>query len=235
MKSTKIQERINKVQADIEKRISTTQRLETQLAKLEAKGAENWELRVKKEDIESSNKKLAELKERLAKYQFQFEKAQEAENTVSAHTCNAIIEFLEIWKAQSIQWYVKRFQQYKESMDDLNKRHVIGIERDKVARHFISDPIIDRMRYIYNEDERSKYLEEEMEHEKQMKLQSLILRITAVVGTITDASDLHIGMNGEINGIIVGDKCSAYLETISAGGYNIQRFHFRTLIHKKED
>lgn len=52
------------------------------------------------------------------------------------------------------------------------------------------------------------------------------------VGTITDAAALYIGPEGDINGIIVGTEGKAKIQTIGAGGYNIQCFHFRTLIHE---
>ena len=56
--------------------------------------------------------------------------------------------------------------------------------------------------------------------------------INAIVGTITDARGLYVGNKGELNGIVIGDRGRARIETIGAGGYNIQCFHFRTLIHE---
>ena len=57
-------------------------------------------------------------------------------------------------------------------------------------------------------------------------------RIMSTVGTITDTAALYIGPEGDINGIIVGTEGKAKIQTIGAGGYNIQCFHFRTLIHE---
>ena len=56
-------------------------------------------------------------------------------------------------------------------------------------------------------------------------------RVTKITGVITDASNLHIN-KGELNGTITGEKGAVNVNTIGAGGYNIQRYHFRTLIHK---
>ena len=67
---------------------------------------------------------------------------------------------------------------------------------------------------------------------KRAKLLDLIGRIMSTVGTITDAAALYIGPEGDINGIIVGTEGKAKIQTIGAGGYNIQCFHFRTLIHE---
>lgn len=71
-----------------------------------------------------------------------------------------------------------------------------------------------------------------MEEEKRAKLLDLIGRIMSTVGTITDAAALRIGPEGDINGYIEGTEGKAKIQTIGAGGYNIQCFHFRTLIHE---
>lgn len=94
------------------------------------------------------------------------------------------------------------------------------------------DTTLDRMLNIINSTERFDYLCKTIEEEKQALLADLIYRITAVVGNIVDCSGLHIGRTGMIEGVIIGNTGKARIETISAGGYNIQRFHFRTLIHK---
>lgn len=85
---------------------------------------------------------------------------------------------------------------------------------------------------IRDDQEREAWLEKAMEEEKRAKLIDLIGRIMGTVGTITDATALHIGPEGDINGYIVGTEGKAKIQTIGAGGYNIQCFHFRTLIHE---
>lgn len=83
--------------------------------------------------------------------------------------------------------------------------------------------------YSVNTDELAKYLKDE----KDRKYQDLVKRITSITGDIVDATGLYIGnKNGEINGIVVGEKASAKVQTISAGGYNIQCFHYRVLVHE---
>jgi predicted RNA-binding protein Jag len=76
------------------------------------------------------------------------------------------------------------------------------------------------------------YLEKEMEKEKDTKRQLFIERVKEITGNIQDASFLSIGNNGEINGIAIGDKGKASVNTISAGGYNIQCFHYRVLVNE---
>lgn len=71
-----------------------------------------------------------------------------------------------------------------------------------------------------------------VENEKQIKIIQLTMRVTDVTGTITDASHLSIGEKGDLVGYIKGEKGTAEVQTISAGGWNIQRFHYRTIVTK---
>ncbi len=81
-------------------------------------------------------------------------------------------------------------------------------------------------------------LNKDLDYDADLKYDFIIERTNAIVGTITDATGLYISNNGNLNGLIIGDRGTAKVETIGAGGYNIQCFHFRTLIHeykKKKD
>ena len=76
-------------------------------------------------------------------------------------------------------------------------------------------------------------LEKDLAQEWMRKYDFIIERTNAIVGTITDASSLKVGSKGDLNGYIIGTKGTAKVQTIGAGGYNIQCFHFRTLINAK--
>ena len=75
-------------------------------------------------------------------------------------------------------------------------------------------------------------LNKDLKKEAEAKYDDIIERTNQVVGQITDASRLECNEKGNLDGIIIGTKGTAKVETIGAGGYNIQCFHFRTLINK---
>lgn len=75
-------------------------------------------------------------------------------------------------------------------------------------------------------------LAKDLIEEANRKYDFIIERTNAIVGEITDASGLTVGSKDDLNGYIIGTRGVAKVQTIGAGGYNIQCFHFRTLIHK---
>lgn len=87
------------------------------------------------------------------------------------------------------------------------------------------------MNDIRDKKKRLAYLENRLEKEKKAKMLDLIQRINQVVGSMTDASYLEISPKGNLDGYVLGENGKAKIETIGAGGYNIQCFHFRTLVH----
>lgn len=74
-------------------------------------------------------------------------------------------------------------------------------------------------------------VEKDLTQEWNRKYDFIIERTNEIVGTITDASNLKVGSKGDLNGYIIGTRGTAKVQTIGAGGYNIQCFHFRTLIN----
>lgn len=79
-----------------------------------------------------------------------------------------------------------------------------------------------------NEEDLERFLQREV----KAKYEDLVNRISKVTGEIKDCKNLYIASNGCINGFVIGEKAKAEVETILAGGYNIQCLHYRVLVKK---
>lgn len=120
---------------------------------------------------------------------------------------------------------------YKVLEEILKEKHLDWRSLNKRTAEYAGSVVLS-MESIHSEEERNTWLAAYLEREKKEKMLDLIERITSIVGKITDANYLHIGAKGDINGTIIGEDGMASVETIGAGGYNIQCYHFRTLIHE---
>ena len=74
-----------------------------------------------------------------------------------------------------------------------------------------------------------EYLYKKNEDEATMYVKDLIHRIKNRVGEITNLENIHFHGKA-LNGIVEGTTGTAVIETILAGGYNIQRLHYRVLV-----
>ena len=82
-------------------------------------------------------------------------------------------------------------------------------------------------------------LDKDLEEEKNRKYDSIIQRVNEITGEIIDANNLHIGGNGDLNGIIIGTRGRASVESVGCAGYNTEEivnvkhgqcFHFRVYV-----
>lgn len=93
-----------------------------------------------------------------------------------------------------------------------------------------------RKLYRYTEEESLKHTDEEFrkieEREADAWLLNLYNRVKEIVGEVTDASGIRWGGKC-LDGFVVGTKGRAEVFTIDAGGYNIQRWHLRTLVKER--
>lgn len=93
-----------------------------------------------------------------------------------------------------------------------------------------------RQKYSYAKYEYLHYGTEEKfrkENEKEANIWiiNLYSKVVKLTGKIIDATNLKWGGKG-LDGFITGEKTKVRVETIAAGGYNIQKLHLRTLLHK---
>lgn len=279
MTQKELEQKVIDAEGRVAKREAVLKKHNSQLAKMIEKGADRFDISIKREDIKSATSKLAEARETLANWQDKLNTRITRDAYLEANTPEILKDFLESWKRHAIGYYQEkriRFIEYREglkakeraarlealqTLPSLEKYRELykgreltdydlanlwprrdvdaflserGLEYHQIQKKLCEagDQITLRLLEIHNEDEREAWLEKTMEEEKRAKLLDLIGRIMSTVGTITDAAALYIGPEGDINGIIVGTEGKAKIQTIGAGGYNIQCFHFRTLIHE---
>jgi len=240
----------------LEKRIAGKQKaiatLEKKIERINAAKATNW---VKnpywytERDLEIAQKELAREHEALAQYEEDLQKEHEKANS---RNVKVLVDFLEVWKEKSIEYFWEEKERYEvakkeyyakdhELTDRYNSRSRLGLTREE------SKALWNEMRensnnfraawvhvtqFNHGSKPWDETMQKDIEIEKNRKYDDIIERTNAIVGQITDASNLKVGAKGDLNGYIIGTRGKAKVQTIGAGGWNIVRFHFRTLIHK---
>lgn len=199
----------------------------------------------KLEDIKSAESKLKDAEIVVRNWNSKLEKEKVKNET---ERIPVIEEFLERWKVRVIEWYkmdyvnlkkvIKIRQEKQKQLEQWRQENKIGYyynnpflkEKEKelgIDKPLMQDPLTAR---LLQEKNWEQYLEKEIEKDKNNKRALFVYRVKEITGTIQNASALTTGGNGEINGIVIGEKGKAKVETISAGGYNIQCWHFRVLV-----
>lgn len=209
-----------------------------------------YDIRVTTREIEDAQKALEGYKAQLVA---ETEKA-------NSRNVEVILTFLESWKARVRKYYTAGLTEYYEEKQAVREAYGTPEYKELRDAFYTKchgtfkyetykDPFTGRERqhkvkvedgeYEYLREYRAEAtleeatakLEKDLVQEANRKYDFIIERTNAIVGTITDASNLKIGAKDDLNGYIIGERGVAKVQTIGAGGYNIQCFHFRTLIN----
>jgi hypothetical protein len=241
--TNELNSKIEKKKADIEKRKNIIIKQEKKLTTLTDKYDIEWQ----QDEIKTSKNKLKDLEIQLENLYKQQEKQNKIDNI---ERIPVIEEFLKNWKRQAIEWYKKDYIRLKERIKERKEKQKQLEEwrQENKIGYYYNNPLLKAKEKelgldipllqdaltarLIIEDNWQEYLEKEIEKDKNLKRQLFINRVKEITGTIIDATNLKIGNNGEINGIVTGEKGKAKVETITAGGWNIQCYHFRVLVHK---
>lgn len=174
---------------------------------------------------------------------------QKAKDEEFANIPQVVKDFVHNWRVKTEEWIRVNLETYtkarKEALKYYEKAYDWSLDIDKGEREClmqIYNNMYDELRKstdsliitIYSRgSEKEEFIKKLLDDEERDKIFDLIRRVTKVTGTITDASNLRIGeQNGELNGLVIGQEGKAYVETIGAGGYAVQRFHYRVLVKK---
>lgn len=211
-------------QAKLDERIAADDYLEANAPEILKDFLENW----KQHAIAYYREKRI----RFIEYRKELKAQERAARLEALQTLPSLERYREIYKGRELtDSDLANLWPRKDVDAFLSER---GLEYRQIQKKLneFGDQITFKLLEIRDDQEREAWLDKAMEEEKRAKLIDLIGRIMGTVGTITDAAALHIGPEGDINGYIVGTEGKAKIQTIGAGGYNIQCFHFRTLIHE---
>lgn len=150
----------------------------------------------------------------------------------------ALEQYQEDMKQFDLDYYEERKLKKEKYLEwlDYNERRSAVKEAFQMRFGFL-DPYISRkynpetQRYdLWQMDEEK--LAKDLKEDANRKYDNIIERTNEICGTIKDAAGLKVGDKGELDGYVIGERGTAHVHTIGAGGYNIQCFHFRVLVHE---
>ncbi len=134
----------------------------------------------------------------------------------------------------------------------LDKKEIEGINQEEYEKYIVNNIDIkvlikavndDKQEFInsgckviiYGKDNKSKEItltEKEINEMYETMLRELIMIIKDNIGNIKEIKHLESNANRGMDGQFIGEKGVLNITTIIAGGYNIQKAHFRTLVFK---
>lgn len=229
MTVTELKARIEKKQAQIERKYNTIAKKEKQIAKKQAELAKltadspeaKWiksDIYWLEEDIRRGAGEIKECEATLAKYEAQLKGEQEKEATFINEVPQAMKDLeanlISEWDSNDINRREWLKDEYKELgyTEFMKKHHRAGYE------------------FRYRTDEE---IHKSNTKDARLFILDLLNRVKAITGEVTNWSDVYLTYGNTfpvLNGYVEGKEGRAEVESILAGGYNIQRLHIRTLV-----
>ena len=228
MKIETLKERIEKKEAQIEKKANTINKKYDLIAKKQAKAEtadeqdRRWlegEIETLTDDIKRLGNEIKEAQATLEKYKKQLEGEIEKEQ-----------QFIKEVPQQAKDMEQMLIARWDEA-DKIRQTNLMEEEKEIGYRAFVQ-------KHSYAEYEFLMKTDDEI-HKSNVKsarafVLDLLNRTKEITGEIVSWSDVHltVGTNGYpvLNGYVEGKEGRAVVESIYAGGYNIQRLHVRVLV-----
>ncbi len=243
MKLETVRDRINNAKAKIERKTGTIEKKTKLIAKKEEKlyslgftKEAKWDaakadskdaywlicdIENLQDDITRLQKEIEETKKSLEKYEGQLTGAVERERIL----------------LKEIPDSMKRMQQ-----ELVDRWDVWDIERrNQMLLDYRTLGYRDFMKKYRGQDTEFRWKTDEQIHSANMEdAKALILdlyyRVRSITGEITDWNGIHCesgNLGCVLNGFVIGKEGRCEIESIYAGGYNIQRLHIRVLVHAR--
>lgn len=199
------------------------------------------------ESIKNAQRDIAEKEKTLETYKNRLAEAEERDSVFETmpdcmrEFLDSIIESWDIWDKMRRESVKKEREEYYALNDEYRKAVREHGRNSDEARGINRE-----MREIEENHSRFEwidlpYFSDDQIHERNVKAgKALVLdlydRVSAITGGFQTADGLKMtrGNNGfaVINGFVTGNGRTAKVQSVGAGGYNIQRFHIRTLVHE---
>lgn len=134
---------------------------------------------------------------------------------------------------------IKKELDKKENEKMNNEQYEIYINDNKINIEKLINAIEEKKQEFYNnpivqvsKDKTIELSKEEIDTIiEQLKIETIAI-IKDKIGNILEVKKLEFNNNRGFDGIIKGEKGTININTILAGGYNIQKLHYRTLANK---
>ena len=213
----KAEEKISKKQKTIEKKTALIAKKTAQLEKTTDKNDRMWiEIDIDRleDDLKRLPKEIAETEKTLENYRTQL--AGEVERQSS-------------WIKEVPETLKKLHEELIERWDgyDIERRNFLNEKYNEMGyREFMKAYHLAGYEFLFKTDSQ---IHTENTRDAESAILNLLNRVKAITGEVTDWGRLEI-RGGVLNGFVVGKEGRCVVETIGAGGYNIQRYHLRVLV-----
>ena len=202
-----------------------------------------WNYKSACECVDATIKKIKELEKVRDTWKTRLELAKARENEF-ASIPQVVKDFVHNWRLKTYKFVLNEIYkaevEYRNTQDLYSKAFNFKYkspEYNEAYREYLNAAAEYKSKFsplarslVFKHDQ-EKELDKILAVEEKTKIFDLIKRVTKVIGKITVASNLRFGdQSGEINGIVNGEDGKAKVETIGAGGYAIQCYHFRVLV-----
>lgn len=168
------------------------------------------------DDAENARKKLADKERILQNWRVRLEAAMDRENRLRFEVPESMKEMQRELVSDWDHYDIELRDKMKKAREEMPRKEFVRAYT-QAARRMLN------------------MSESEIHSENVRTAEDLVLdlygRICLITGDVTDWSDIHYGGKA-LNGMVAGKLGKVRVESIVAGGYNIQKRHIRVLVHE---
>lgn len=152
MTQKELEQKVIDAESRVAKREAVLKKHNSQLAKMIEKGADRFDVSIKREDIKSATSKLAEARETLANWKDKLNTRITRDAYLEANTPEILKDFLENWKQHAIGYYREKRIRFIEYREDLKAK-----ERATRLEALQTLPSLEKYRELYKGRELTDY------------------------------------------------------------------------------